>query len=117
MADLTEKLSVLDKMSDSIMKIVQAGKSMAEQFERTGNTVGTAFGYICVTAAAASTAVDSFVASIDSLRGAADNAIGSADTLAGALGGCGDAAVELARNKDALTPFGICRHRNLVYGF
>ncbi len=51
MADLTEKLSVLDKMSDSIMKIVQAGKSMAEQFERTGNTVGTAFGYICGTAA------------------------------------------------------------------
>ncbi len=71
MADLTEKLSVLDKMSDSIMKIVQAGKSMAEQFERTGNTVGTAFDYICGTAAVASSKVDGFAASTESLRGAA----------------------------------------------
>ena len=47
MADLTANLSVLDKMSDSIMKIVQAGMAMAKQFERAGNTVGTAFGNIC----------------------------------------------------------------------
>ncbi len=111
MSDLTEKLSVLDKMSDSIMKIVQAGKSMAEQFERTGNTAGTAFGYICVTAAAASSKVDGFAASMESLRGAADNAADSADTLAGVLGGSGGAAAvieksavsaaELVRNEDA----------------
>lgn len=43
MPDLTAKFSAVDKMSDSIANIAQAGMDMVEQFERAGDVASAAF--------------------------------------------------------------------------
>lgn len=103
MADLTARFSVLDKMSESISNIAQAGMSMVEQFERAGDTASTAFDGISSTTAAAASTIDGIATSIDSLQGAASNAASSADTLAETLGGYGDAAAEAVAQTDYWT--------------
>ena len=103
MADLTARFSVLDKMSDSISNIAQAGMSMVEQFERAGDTASAAFDGISSTTAATASTVDGVAASIDSLQGAANSAVSSADALSETMSNYGDAAAEATAQTDYWT--------------
>lgn len=81
MTNLTAKFSILDKMSDSIANIAQAGMSMVEQFERAESVSSAAFDNISGGAGSAATSVDGVATSINNMRGAAGNAASSTDTL------------------------------------
>lgn len=103
MADLTAKFSVLDKMSDTISDISQAGMTMVEQFEKAGDISSATFDSIAAGATTTASTVDGVATSIDTLQGAADNAASSADTLAETMNGYGNAAGEAAQQTDYWT--------------
>lgn len=103
MTSLTAKFSILDRMSENIANIAQAGISMVEQFERGENTVSAAFDNISSTAVSTSSTVDSVATSVSGLQIAADNASSTADTLVDALNNYGGAAAEATSQTDYWT--------------
>lgn len=103
MPKLTASFSIVDKMSQSIEQISQAGNSMADRFERAGAVASSAFDGMERGAATTASSVDGIATSISDLQEAANDAASSSDTLADAMNGYGDAANSAAEQTDHWT--------------
>lgn len=103
MADLTARFRVLDRMSDVIANIAQAGIAMVDQFERAGDIASATFDDISSGASSSITSVDGVATSIGNLQNTADQAASSADMLADAMNGYENAAEEALEQTEELS--------------
>lgn len=103
MADLTAKFKLVDEMSDKLSSMADSGQRMAEQWERAGESVNSAFDGVSGSVGTVTGTVDGVATSVGSLQGAADSAASAADTLTQTMSGYGSAAGAAAESTDYWT--------------
>lgn len=106
MPNLTAVFSLVDRMSDAIANVSQAGMSMVEQFEQAGDTASGAFDGIVSSATTTASSVDGVATSLTSYSTSASDAADQTDYWTDAIGNYDKSALEAIYTTEELVEMG-----------
>lgn len=105
--EVTAIFSVTDHMSEALDKIAQAGVSIAEQLERTGDIASRIFDGIVTSATATASSVDGVATSLDTYSSSVSSAVDQTNYWVDAIDDFDKAVLEATFTTDDLAEIGL----------